>query len=184
MIGAPSGSRSWRPGEGSIARLSRSPTRLRGSPGSCWPEKKNMWPRDRGDNSNPREPATECEVDLMARRHGPLFESLTYDKAPEADRVIRPQAADSHQGPERDRSSNRPDRFVHPSRRPQQLPLRREASMDCRRNLPHWVTGVSRRAARALEVWLTMSPAPPVTRMVLVIGVVIVVRVKVCGGCG
>ena len=34
----------------------------------------------------------------MARRHGPLFESLTYDKAPEADRVIRPQAADSHQG--------------------------------------------------------------------------------------
>ena len=68
----------------------------------------------------------------MARRHGPLFESLTYDKAPEADRVIRPQAVDSHQGPERDRSSNRPDRFVHPSRRPQKIALRRETSIDCR----------------------------------------------------
>jgi hypothetical protein len=49
----------------------------------------------------------------MARRHGPQLRSLMYDKAFEADRVMRPEAADSHQGQERDRFSNRPDRFVH-----------------------------------------------------------------------
>ena len=30
----------------------------------------------------------------MTRRRRPLFESLTYDKAPEADSVMRPQAAE------------------------------------------------------------------------------------------
>jgi hypothetical protein len=51
----------------------------------------------------------------MARRHGPQLSSLIYDKAFEADHVKRPEAADSHQGQEHDRSSNRPDRFVHPT---------------------------------------------------------------------
>jgi hypothetical protein len=51
----------------------------------------------------------------MARRQGPSLESLIYDKAPEAVRVTRPQAADSHQDPERDRSTSRPDRFAHPT---------------------------------------------------------------------
>jgi hypothetical protein len=41
----------------------------------------------------------------MARRNGPLFESLIYDKAYEADHVMRHQTADSHQGQERDRSA-------------------------------------------------------------------------------
>jgi hypothetical protein len=50
----------------------------------------------------------------MARRHGPQLQSLIYDKAAAADHVMRSEAADSHQGQERDRSSNRPDRFVHP----------------------------------------------------------------------
>ena len=50
----------------------------------------------------------------MARRQGPQLQSLIYDKARAADRVMRSEAADSHQGQERDRSSNRPDRFVHP----------------------------------------------------------------------
>jgi hypothetical protein len=50
----------------------------------------------------------------MARRQGPSLQSLIYDKASEADHVIRPEEADSHQGPEHNRSSNRPDRFVHP----------------------------------------------------------------------
>jgi len=49
----------------------------------------------------------------MARRHGPQLQSLIYDKAHEADRVMRLEAADSHQGQERNRSSNRPDRFAH-----------------------------------------------------------------------
>ena len=47
----------------------------------------------------------------MARRQGPQLPSLIYDKAFEADRVIRREAADSHQGQGHDRSSNRPDRF-------------------------------------------------------------------------
>jgi hypothetical protein len=50
----------------------------------------------------------------MARRHGPQLRSLIVYKADAADHVMRPEAADSHQGQERDRSSNRPDRFVHP----------------------------------------------------------------------
>jgi hypothetical protein len=45
---------------------------------------------------------------------GPHPWSLIYDKAFAADRVMRPEAADYHQGQERNRSSNRPDRFVHP----------------------------------------------------------------------
>jgi hypothetical protein len=38
-----------------------------------------------------------------------------YDKARAADHVTRPEAADSHQGQERDCSSDRPDRFAHPA---------------------------------------------------------------------
>jgi hypothetical protein len=34
----------------------------------------------------------------MARRHGPQLPSLIYDKASVADHVMRPEAADSHQG--------------------------------------------------------------------------------------
>jgi hypothetical protein len=49
----------------------------------------------------------------MVHRHGPPFQSLIYDKAFAAGGVMRPEAADSHQGRERDRSSNRPDRFTH-----------------------------------------------------------------------
>jgi hypothetical protein len=50
----------------------------------------------------------------MAQRHGPQPRSLNYDKAIEADHVMRPEAANSHQGQERGRSSDRPDRFKHP----------------------------------------------------------------------
>jgi len=49
----------------------------------------------------------------MARRLGPQLPRLMYDKAFEADRVMRPEAADSHQGQGREQSRNRPDRFVH-----------------------------------------------------------------------
>ena len=35
---------------------------------------------------------------LMVRRQGPQLRSLIYDKASEADHVMRPEAADSHQG--------------------------------------------------------------------------------------
>jgi hypothetical protein len=60
----------------------------------------------------------------MARRHGPLFESLIYDKAHEADHVMRRQTADSHQGQERDRSATgRIDSCIL-CRRPQQIALR------------------------------------------------------------
>jgi hypothetical protein len=41
----------------------------------------------------------------MARRHGPQLQNLIYDKAAAADHVMRSEAADSHQGQERDRSS-------------------------------------------------------------------------------
>ena len=51
----------------------------------------------------------------MDRRQGPPLQSLIYDKATAADHVMRPEAADSHQGQERNRSSDRPDRFVHPA---------------------------------------------------------------------
>ncbi len=47
----------------------------------------------------------------MARRHGPQLRNLMYDRASAADDLMRSEAADSHQGQERDRSSNRPDRF-------------------------------------------------------------------------
>jgi hypothetical protein len=50
----------------------------------------------------------------MVRRQGPQLRSLMYDKAYAADHVMRSEAADSHQGQERNGSSNRPDRFVHP----------------------------------------------------------------------
>jgi hypothetical protein len=49
----------------------------------------------------------------MARRQGPQLPSLIYDKAFEADGVMRPKAADSHQGQGRESSRNRPDRFAH-----------------------------------------------------------------------
>ena len=51
----------------------------------------------------------------MARRQGPQLRSLIYDKAYAADRVMRSEAADFHQGQERDSSSKRPDRFAHPA---------------------------------------------------------------------
>jgi hypothetical protein len=51
----------------------------------------------------------------MARRQGPQLRNLIYDKAQAADHVMRSEAADSHQGQERDRSSNRPDRLTHPA---------------------------------------------------------------------
>ena len=51
----------------------------------------------------------------MVRRQGPQLRSLMYDKAQAADGVMRSEAAESHQGQEHDRSSNRPDRFVHPA---------------------------------------------------------------------
>ena len=50
----------------------------------------------------------------MVQRQGPPLRSLIYDKAIEADHVMRQEVADSHQGQERDRSSDRPDRFTHP----------------------------------------------------------------------
>ena len=50
----------------------------------------------------------------MAARRGPLLRSLMYDKALEADDLMRPEIADSHQGQGRDRSTDRPDRFAHP----------------------------------------------------------------------
>jgi hypothetical protein len=49
----------------------------------------------------------------MARRQGPQLPSLICDKAFAADHVIRREAAHSHQGPGREQSRNRPDRFVH-----------------------------------------------------------------------
>jgi hypothetical protein len=50
----------------------------------------------------------------MGRWYGPQLSSLIYDMALVADRVMRPEVADYHQGQGRDCSSNRPDRFVHP----------------------------------------------------------------------
>jgi hypothetical protein len=49
----------------------------------------------------------------MVCRQGPQLPSLMQDKAFEADEVMRPKAADSHQGQGREKSRNRPDRFVH-----------------------------------------------------------------------
>ena len=60
----------------------------------------------------------------MVRRQGPQLPSLIYDKAFVADHVMRPEAADSHQGQGREPSRNRPDKFVHSSRRRQQIALR------------------------------------------------------------
>ena len=48
----------------------------------------------------------------MVRRQGPQLPSLIYDKAFEADGVMRREAADSHQGQGHDRSSNRPDKCI------------------------------------------------------------------------
>lgn len=50
----------------------------------------------------------------MAERHGPQLPILIYDKAKKVDHVMRTEVADSHQGQERDRSSDRPDRFTQP----------------------------------------------------------------------
>jgi hypothetical protein len=49
----------------------------------------------------------------MARRHGPLLPSLKSDRALVAEKVMRLETANSHQGQESLRQ--RPDRFVHPS---------------------------------------------------------------------
>ena len=67
----------------------------------------------------------------MARRQGPQLPSLIYDKAFEADGVMRPEAADSHQGQGREQSRNRPDRFVHSTPPTPKVRLAREASIDC-----------------------------------------------------
>jgi hypothetical protein len=40
----------------------------------------------------------------MARRHGPLLPSLKSDRALVAEKVMRLETADSHQGQEQDRS--------------------------------------------------------------------------------
>lgn len=71
----------------------------------------------------------------MVQRQGPPLRSLIYDKAIEADHVMRQEVADSHQGQERDRSDHRPDRFTQP--KPDatiRTTLRREASIDYRRS--------------------------------------------------
>jgi len=67
----------------------------------------------------------------MARRQGPQLPSLIYDKAFEADGVMRPEAADSHQGQGREQSRNRPDRFVHSTPPTPKVRLAREAFIDC-----------------------------------------------------
>ena len=67
----------------------------------------------------------------MARRQGPQLPSLIYDKAFEADGVMRPEAADSHQGQGREQSRNRLDRFVHSTPPTPKVRLAREASIDC-----------------------------------------------------
>jgi hypothetical protein len=69
----------------------------------------------------------------MARRQGPELPSLIYDKAFEADHVMGPEAAHSHQGQGREQSRNRPDRFVHSKPPAPKDRLAREASIDCRR---------------------------------------------------
>jgi hypothetical protein len=48
----------------------------------------------------------------MVQRQRPPLSSLISTKAFEAEHVLRPEAADSHQGQGRLRSSNRPDRFM------------------------------------------------------------------------
>ena len=53
----------------------------------------------------------------MARRHGPQLRNLIVYKAQVAEHVMRSGAADSHQGQESYRSTSRPDRFTHLSRR-------------------------------------------------------------------
>jgi len=63
----------------------------------------------------------------MAYRQGPQLPSLIYDKAVVADHVMRPEAADSHQGQGRDPSRDRPDRFVHSNRRSQAPPQKAKA---------------------------------------------------------
>jgi len=107
----------------------------------------------------------------MARRQEPQLPSLMYDKAFEADGVMRLEAADSHQGQGREQSRNRPDRFVHSSRRHQKDRLAREASIDChiesiaaRRPLQRH-TGCVGRAADADEFnQLRETDGPPCWR--------------------
>jgi hypothetical protein len=67
----------------------------------------------------------------MVCRQGPQLPSLMQDKAFEADEVMRPKAADSHQGQGREKSRNRPDRFVHSTLSAPTDRLAREASIDC-----------------------------------------------------
>lgn len=77
----------------------------------------------------------------MVQRQGPPLRSLIYDKAIEADHVMRQEVADSHQGQERDRSDHRPDRFTQP--KPDatiRTTLRREASIDYRKRDCRYVT--------------------------------------------
>src|ERR1700751_5497008 len=66
----------------------------------------------------------------MVCRQGPQLPSLMQDKAFEADEVMRPKAADSHQGQGREKSRNRPDRFVHSTLSAPTDRLAREASID------------------------------------------------------
>ena len=69
----------------------------------------------------------------MAPRRGPQPQSLTYDTALRGRPRYEAGGGGSHRGQERDRSSDRPDRFTHP--RPSaslKTTLQREASIDCR----------------------------------------------------
>jgi hypothetical protein len=66
----------------------------------------------------------------MARRQGPQLLRLIYAKAFEADDLMRPEAANPHQGQGHKRSRNRPDRFVHSKPPAPKDHLAREASID------------------------------------------------------
>ena len=68
-------------------------------------------------DGGPLHPHTALALTLLAK-------AGLVDKALAADHVMRPEAADSHQGQGREQSRNRPDRFVHSSRRHQKIALR------------------------------------------------------------
>jgi hypothetical protein len=72
----------------------------------------------------------------MARRQGPQLLSLICAKAFEADDLMRPEAADPHQGQGHERSRNRPDRFVLSKPSAPVDRLAREASIDWHRVPP------------------------------------------------
>jgi hypothetical protein len=67
----------------------------------------------------------------MVCRQGPQLPSLMQDKAFEADEIMGPEAADSHQGQGHEQSRNRPDRFAHSTPPAPRDRLAREASIDC-----------------------------------------------------